>query len=280
MKKAFPLSCLLIQLMIGISSSNAYAESESTAISEPQVSDSGKQISIREVGSIQGKKFDNNLGVFFLDSGKKLAKEATIQLRQKFKSRGFSVSGFLPTTVHIRGYMRIHADQINSFDTGSVMIADVQKDKLILSKQYATEELMVNTDRDPLNVDVAVIHQGGKLVDALSNSSTGYLGGLGLGVITNLAINAFSGKSANTETINKGNPEVTPDNCGEACAVTHHEVVLTMLWGKGEDEKYTLILDKVDNKVNGEIMAPLANLAFDILVEKAKLSVESFKRGQ
>jgi type IV secretory pathway VirB10-like protein len=98
---------------------------------------------------------------------------------------------------------------------------------------------------------------------------------LGIGLLANVAVNLtrsiFSGKSS--EALNKGNPAVTAANCGDACAVTHHEVVLTMqAHGADPKDNYTVILDAVDNKVEGVDMAALGNLGLELIAKKIKLA--------
>ena len=222
------------------------------------------QIHVMEIGGFHPAIVKRKFTVWF-GTGDVAGKEATRTFQELLKNQQVELKTFFSKPVWITGYTHIYADKAESYDSGSLVLLDIQKDKLVWSGRHAPSNRFAVAARNPLNVDTSVIHNAAQI------ANTGAIGGYGIGILANIGVRLVSGIFSEKSELNKGNPAVTIENCGSDCLITHHEVVLTMRAnGADPEETYTLVLDKIDNKVDSNNLLPLASKGLELLALKVK----------
>lgn len=260
----FGVSLMLTSVILGLPSlTNAEEESLSSPAMESQ------EIQIQEIGTVNSDKFKGRLAYFYYGDRDELGLFASKNIEAILKTKGIEHNTFAPRNIiKIRASARIYAVDTEAFDTRSVIINDIRKDKLVMSKTIQTDSPAPATGRNPLKVDGAVVHYGAQA------ANTGALGGYGIGILANVAVNLaknlFAEKATQTEIMTDGNAELAAANCGAACAVTHHQIVFRMNYGRAPEDNYTLILDKVNNEVDSSALLPLANMGLELMAVKIK----------
>lgn len=267
--KAFPLSYLLIQLLV-----SSYV---SVASAEEQPKFPVMQRDAAGIGSIA----QGNLPLPSPDQVKKVwigflakdgvSRETTNHLQEVLEKAGYRVTNnkdLANLKITVTGFARIRNELDNSFDTGSVMIKDIVPSLQMDTIVYGNSTPDYHPDRP---VDAAVIDGANQAILQSGGSAAGGIAGLGVAVGINMLRSLFD---SSPEIKNKPFQNIVGDKgdrpllCFDACRKTHHEVVLNfgMVPEGSLDVKYTysLYLDKLATSVDEKGMNSLANMAFDI----------------
>lgn len=267
--KAFPLSYLLIQLLV-----SSYV---SVASAEEQPKFPVMQRDAAGIGSIA----QGNLPLPSPDQVKKVwigflakdgvSRETTNHLQEVLEKAGYRVTNnkdLANLKITVTGFARIRNELDNSFDTGSVMIKDIVPSLQMDTIVYGNSTPDYHPDRP---VDAAVIDGANQAILQSGGSTAGGIAGLGVAVGINMLRSLFD---SSPEIKNKPFQNIVGDKgdrpllCFDACRKTHHEVVLNfgMVPEGSLDVKYTysLYLDKLATSVDEKGMNSLANMAFDI----------------
>lgn len=267
--KAFPLSYLLIQLLV-----SSYV---SVASAEEQPKFPVMQRDAAGIGTIA----QGNLPLPSPDQVKKVwigflakdgvSRETTNRLQEVLEKAGYRVTNnkdLANLKITVAGFARIRNELDNSFDTGSVMIKDIVPSLQMDTIVYGNSTPDYHPDRP---VDAAVIDGANQAILQSGGSTAGGIAGLGIAVGINMLRSLFD---SSPEIKNKPFQNIVGDKgdrpllCFDACRKTHHEVVLNfgMVPEGSLDVKYTysLYLDKLATSADEKGMNSLANMAFDI----------------
>ena len=243
--KAFPLSYLLIQLLV-----SSYV---SVASAEEQPKFPVMQRDAAGIGTIA----QGNLPLPSPDQVKKVwigflakdgvSRETTNRLQEVLEKAGYRVTNnkdLANLKITVAGFARIRNELDNSFDTGSVMIKDIVPSLQMDTIVYGNSTPDYHPDRP---VDAAVIDGANQAILQSGGSTAGGIAGLGIAVGINMLRSLFD---SSPEIKNKPFQNIVGDKgdrpllCFDACRKTHHEVVLNfgMVPEGSLDVKYTCLL--------------------------------------
>lgn len=233
-----------------------------------------QSILIAESGQIDESVKGKNLGIVFLD-GRKRGDVSTTFLKSYLKSKGVnSNGGWMPKAFRVLAYTHVYSDD-RAFDSGGLMVTDVQPDNLVMSKIHVSESLIkAHESHSPLKIDAGVLQEGTKLGQAMGSSA-----GVWGGVVANLAVNltraAFSGSKPSPVPMDREVKSIPISECNASCQKTHHVVVFTVLYDADPGHYYSLTLERVDDKINEQNLTVLANQGLQTVAEKIAQAVVS-----
>lgn len=173
---------------------------------------------------------------------------------------------FPSSSIYINIYTRIHSEDNAGFDSGYRRLYDVRNNRPMLAKTPTNMQVTQSSGRDILSIDGAVLNSASSLG---GGTATGII----IGAVANLAVGLFSGsdegevKSEDYLTMLKERAE----NCGSACNITHHDVIILVQKAapaKSKKTLYSVSARKTSNQVDYDVLTDVALTSFKFVQDK------------